>query len=98
MMRHRRLPVFGVAIIALSLHYPTAQAQQGQENTPHEITGIILKINDSRITIQTRSGAEMQVDASAAIERGRATPPVVGALSILRERLTPRACCMPSRL
>jgi hypothetical protein len=57
-----------------------AQAAPPQTFIPHEVTGLIKSIdnNGTQLTIQTRTGRVIQVDATAAIEAHRANISVVG--------------------
>ena len=57
-----------------------AQAAPPQAWIPHEVTGVVKSIdnNGTQLTIQTRTGRVIQIDATAAIEARRANISAVG--------------------
>ena len=62
-----------ILTVVLATGYATeTQAQQ------REIFGTVDSINGSRLMIRTRTGSRVQVDASAAIARGRSAVLFVG--------------------
>jgi hypothetical protein len=57
-----------------------AHAAPPQTWIPHEVTGVVKSIdnNGTQLTIQTRTGQVVQIDATAAIEARRANISAVG--------------------
>jgi hypothetical protein len=57
-----------------------AQSAPPQTWIPHEVTGVVKSIenNGTQLTIQTRTGRVIQIDATAAIEARRANISAVG--------------------
>jgi len=53
-------------------------AKSAEEKAPREIYGKIQSFKGTRITLQTRSGSIVQVDAKSAMEAQRSAPLVVG--------------------
>ncbi len=68
-----------ILAVVLAAGYATqTEAQPSPDASQREIFGKIGSIEGSRLTIRTRTGTVVQVDASAATAGGRSTPLVVG--------------------
>jgi hypothetical protein len=75
----KQLAIFGLGpTIALPPVPPVEIAATASRQTASEVTGIILSIEGSKVVVRTRSGETKEVDASKALEAGKASPLVVG--------------------
>jgi hypothetical protein len=57
---------------------------------PNQITGTLLKIDQSTLTIQTRKGATVLVDDAGAVKAQKVTPLVVGKAFSIEGTYDPR--------
>jgi hypothetical protein len=55
-----------------------ASAYRGAVKTPNDVTGTLVKVDGSRLTLRTRAGKFIQVDASAALKNERSEDLIVG--------------------
>ncbi|HLJ27648.1 MAG TPA: DUF5666 domain-containing protein [Candidatus Angelobacter sp.] len=77
----RRLSIFGLLAGATSETVTPDPVTQNvpSDNTQHEIFGTISSVNGSQVTVQTRTGSLLQVDASLAIQNDQCIGLEVGA-------------------
>lgn len=75
---YEQLDIFGIGKKFAKALAPHAVALRPTANAPHEVTGTLLKIDGSRLTLRTRTGAVVAVDDSAAVRHERAADLVVG--------------------
>jgi hypothetical protein len=57
---------------------PTLPAVQPPSSAPNQITGTLLKIDGSTLTVKTRKGASILIGDAAAVQAHKVTPLVVG--------------------
>jgi hypothetical protein len=80
----RTLYIFGLHPVAAAPHSlkvipPTQTAELSEpREAPHEVTGTLLKINGSALSIETRSGKTVMIDATKAAQAQRSAVMVIG--------------------
>jgi hypothetical protein len=62
-----------VLFTVVAAQTPTRHIAVPAKELPHDLYGILQKVEGSRLTIETRSGKLVQVDATVAFEQGRTT-------------------------
>jgi hypothetical protein len=77
----QQLDIFGLLGAkgkAIAQAAPAVKAPRGTITAPHEVTGTLVAISGSRLTLRTRIGKTAQVDDSDAVRRERSAVLVIG--------------------
>jgi PQQ enzyme repeat len=78
---YQQLQIFGLggsaagAVVGRTI---AAGAYRGAIKTPNEVTGTLVKVNGSQLTLRTRAGKLVRVEAAAALKNERSEDLVVG--------------------
>ncbi len=77
---YEQLEIFGLggSSAAAAGRAGAASGYRGAIKTPNEVTGTLVKIDGSRLTLHARAGKFIQVDASAALKNERSQDLIVG--------------------
>ncbi len=78
---YQQLEIFGLggsARNAAAVRAPRGVAYRGTLKTPNEVTGTLLKVNGSILTLKTRSGELVRVDDATALKNERSADLIVG--------------------
>lgn len=65
---YQQLSIYGIGAAAAAPAPPPIAQNVPADSSQHEIFGTISAVNGSQLTVQTRTGSLLQVDASAAIQ------------------------------
>jgi outer membrane protein assembly factor BamB len=78
---YQQLQIFGLggsAATASTGRAIPAGAYRGPVKTPNEVTGTLVNVNGSQLTLRTRDGRLVRVDGSAAVKNERSEDLIVG--------------------
>jgi hypothetical protein len=75
---YEQLDIFGLLGSNVKAGTPLVKAPNVTGGAPHAVTGTLVAINGSYLTLRTRTGKMVRVDDSEAVRRERSVPLIVG--------------------